>query len=126
MFRGLRPPFLEAFNLFEQVFVCSDTSYFILRGGSTFRVSNALPTVYVQNSLCIFLPRYHSVKGARMCDCIETMPVVSRADCTTYSSQGLVACENNDLRTHYYNEMRRPGGDIRFNLVETCDNEDER
>ncbi|CAM9599361.1 unnamed protein product, partial [Laminaria digitata] len=34
-----------------------------------------------------------------MCECIEKMPVVSRADCTTYSAQGLVACEDNDLRT---------------------------
>ena len=60
-----------------------------------------------------------------MCECIEQMPVVSRADCTTYSSQGLVACEDNDLRTHYENEMNSPGGNIIFNLVETCDNEDE-
>lgn len=65
-----------------------------------------------------------SVKGARMCDCIEKMPVVSRADCTTYSPTGLVACEDNDLRTHYDNEMRRPGGKLKTNLVETCDNED--
>ena len=67
-----------------------------------------------------------SVQGSHMCECLEKMPVVSRADCTTYSSQGLVACEDNDLRTHYENEMRSPGGRITFNLVETCDNEDER
>lgn len=60
-----------------------------------------------------------------MCECIEDMAIVSRADCTTYSSQGLVACENNDLRTHYENEMNSPGGGINFNLVGTCDNEDE-
>ena len=60
-----------------------------------------------------------------MCECIEKMPIVSRADCTTYSPQGLVPCENNDLRTHYYNEMRRPGGSFRFNLVETRDNVNE-
>ena len=75
---------------------------------------------YVPNASTF--PRYDSVKGAPMCDCIENMPVVSRADCTTYSPKGLEACEKNDLRTHYYNEMRRPGGNIRFNLVETCDN----
>ena len=76
--------------------------------------------LYVPNA-CIFY-RHGSIQGAPMCDCIENMPVVSRADCTTFSSKGLVNCERNDLRTHYYNEMRRPGGNIRFNLVETCDN----
>lgn len=51
------------------------------------------------------------------------MAVVSRADCTTYSSQGLAACENNDLRTHYENAMGSPGGPLEVNLVGTCDNE---
>ena len=70
-------------------------------------------------------PRLGSVEGASMCGCIQNMPIVSRADCTTYSTQGLVSCENNDLRTHYDNAMNSPGGNIRFSLVETCDNEDE-
>ena len=73
-----------------------------------------------------FLSIHGSVQGSHMCECLERMPVVSRADCTTYSSQGLVACEDNDLRTHYENEMNSPGGNIMFNLVEACDNEDER
>lgn len=36
-----------------------------------------------------------------MCDCIEEMAQVSRADCTTYEDGDFVACEDNDLRTHY-------------------------
>ena len=51
------------------------------------------------------------------------MPVVSRADCTTFSSDGLTACQNNDLSSHYKNRLGAPGGDLDFNLVGTCDNE---
>ena len=47
------------------------------------------------------------------------MPIVTRADCTTYSSQGLVACKNNDLRTHYEGEMESPGGELP-NLIKNC------
>lgn len=67
---------------------------------------------------------YISVQGALSCNCLEMMPIVSRAGCTTYSSQGLVACENNDLRTHYDNDMGRPRGEFTFNLVGACDNVD--
>ena len=49
--------------------------------------------------------------------------MVSRADCTTYSRDGLTACMNNDLRTHYRGRMDSPGGDLTFNLVTTCENE---
>lgn len=49
------------------------------------------------------------------------MPTVSRADCTTFSSQGLVACEDNDLRTHYDDEMNQPAGELTDNLVGSCD-----
>lgn len=51
------------------------------------------------------------------------MAVVSRADCTTYSEEGMVACKDNDLRTHYEGKMGYPRGNLRDNLVETCDNE---
>lgn len=61
------------------------------------------------------------MRHAPQCECIEKMPKVTRADCTTYSSQGLVACENNDLRSHYDNEMNKPGGTLRDNLVGDCD-----
>ncbi|CAN0119715.1 unnamed protein product, partial [Ascophyllum nodosum] len=65
---------------------------------------------------------YGNVQGAPECGCIETMPVVSRADCTTFSSDGLTACQNNDLSSHYKNRLGAPGGDLDFNLVGTCDN----
>lgn len=64
----------------------------------------------------------YRVRGGPVCECIEKMPVVSRADCTTYSSQGLVSCEDNDLRTHYEREMQSPGGELVENLVGTCPN----
>ena len=48
------------------------------------------------------------------------MPIVTRADCTTYSSQGLVACKNNDLLTHYNGVMEKPGGELP-NLIKNCD-----
>lgn len=66
---------------------------------------------------------YDRVPGGPQCECIEKMPVVSRADCTTYSSQGLVACENNDLRTHYDGVMQSPRGNLIDNLVGNCHNE---
>lgn len=50
------------------------------------------------------------------------MAIVSRADCTTYSVDGMVACENNDLRTHYEGAMGSPGGALTENLVGTCPN----
>ena len=86
--------------------------------------SDIMRAVFPQTRLPA-VPQFGSIKGSHMCECIEKMPIVSRADCTTYSSQGLVACEDNDLRTHYENEMNSPAGNIMFNLVETCDNEDE-
>ena len=64
-----------------------------------------------------------SIEGAPECACIEDMPVVSRADCTTFNRDGLTACANNDLRSHYRGRMDSPGGDLDFNLVATCDNE---
>ena len=51
------------------------------------------------------------------------MPVVTRADCTTFERTGLEACQDNDLSKHYKNRMSAPGGDLDFNLVGTCDNE---
>lgn len=51
------------------------------------------------------------------------MPVVTRADCTTFERTGLEACQDNDLAKHYKNRLSKPGGDLSFNLVGTCDNE---
>lgn len=62
------------------------------------------------------------VKRSPQCACIEKMAVVSRADCTTFSTDGLVACVDNDLRTHYDTVMLKPAGELEGNLVETCPN----
>ena len=63
-----------------------------------------------------------------MCGCVEEMPIVSEADCTTYSDevdwrgwQRFQACTNNDLRTRYEEEY--PMGELP-NLVEECDNKE--
>lgn len=56
------------------------------------------------------------------CGCIEHMPVVSRADCTTFNKDGLAACNKNNLRRHYRKRMESPGGTMDFNLVGRCDN----
>lgn len=62
------------------------------------------------------------IQGAPQCECIEKMPIVSRADCTKYTAEGMEACDDNDLRTHYEGEMQSPGGDLN-NLVGDCPNE---
>ena len=53
------------------------------------------------------------------------MPVVSRADCTTYNRDGLTACRNNDLFAHYRGRLGRPNGIMDVNLVKQCNNADE-
>ena len=60
--------------------------------------------------------------NAPECGCIEDMPVVSRADCSTYSRDGLTACTNNDLRRFYTAGLGSFAGDLSFNLLGTCDN----
>ncbi|CAM9556356.1 unnamed protein product [Ectocarpus fasciculatus] len=67
---------------------------------------------------------FGNIEGAPMCGCIEEMPVVSEADCTTYDTDPeregkFTACTNNDLRTRYEEEY--PAGEL-DNLVGTCDN----
>lgn len=59
-----------------------------------------------------------------MCSCIEDMPEVSEADCTTYDDEPgregkFTACTNNDLRTRFEEEY--PGTPVP-NLVQECDN----
>ena len=49
-----------------------------------------------------------------MCGCIEEMPIVSEADCTTYDDEvgregKFTTCTENDLRTRYREE--HPMGD---------------
>eukprot|EP00752_Nemacystus_decipiens_P013910 g12347.t1 len=69
---------------------------------------------------------YGNLPDAPMCGCIEDMPIVSEADCTTYDQEPgregkFTACTNNDLRTsftEFYPELPVP------NLVEECDNEE--
>ena len=61
-----------------------------------------------------------------MCGCIEDMPTVSEADCTTYDDEPgregrFKACTNNDLITSF--EEHYPGGAL-DNLVGECDNEE--
>ncbi|CAM9616366.1 unnamed protein product [Scytosiphon promiscuus] len=68
---------------------------------------------------------YGNIDGAPMCACVEDMPQVSEADCTTYNEDETndntyAACTNNDLRTRY--EELYPTGELP-NLVEECDNE---
>ncbi|CAN0451299.1 unnamed protein product [Pylaiella littoralis] len=66
---------------------------------------------------------YGNLPGAPMCGCIEDMPEVSRADCSTPRVERAgkyKACTNNDLLTAYLEEY--PGGELN-NLVEQCDNE---
>ena len=53
------------------------------------------------------------------------MPVVSRADCSTYNRDGLTACKNNDLFTHYRGKLGKPNGEMVVNLVKQCSNADE-
>lgn len=59
-----------------------------------------------------------------MCGCIEDMPEVSEADCTTYDDKPgregrFTACTDNDLLTSY--QEFHPMGELP-NLVEECDN----
>eukprot|EP00903_Cladosiphon_okamuranus_P016615 g15327.t1 len=68
---------------------------------------------------------YGNLPGAPMCGCIEDMPIVSEADCTTYDDEPgregkFTACTNNDLYTSF--EEHYPGGSL-DNLVGDCDNE---
>ena len=60
--------------------------------------------------------------NAPECGCIEDMPVVSRADCSTYSRDGLTACKNNDLIRYYNVILGHFNGGLEFNLLGTCDN----
>eukprot|EP00752_Nemacystus_decipiens_P012631 g11187.t1 len=69
---------------------------------------------------------YGNLPDAPMCGCIEDMPIVSEADCTTYDDEPgregkFTACTNNDLRTAFEEEF--PGVPVP-NLVEECDNEE--
>ena len=62
----------------------------------------------------------YSLPDAPMCGCIEDMPIVSKADCTTYDEAGKIkACTKNDLRTSF--EEHYPGVPVP-NLVQKCDN----
>eukprot|EP00752_Nemacystus_decipiens_P012630 g11186.t1 len=69
---------------------------------------------------------YGNLPGAPMCGCIEDMPIVSEADCTTYDDEPgregkFTACTDNDLLTSF--EEHYPGATL-DNLVGDCDNEE--
>ena len=53
------------------------------------------------------------------------MPVVSRADCTTYNSNIFKACKNNGLFGHYRGRLARLKGVMVGKLVRKYNNADE-
>lgn len=71
---------------------------------------------------------YGGIKGLPTCDCIERMPIVSRADCTMVDdAMQFKACEvapgkrKGDLRNRI--ELINPMSPVlRSNLVQRCDN----
>ncbi|CAN0038717.1 unnamed protein product [Hapterophycus canaliculatus] len=66
---------------------------------------------------------YGSVEGSPECGCVEEMPVVSDAACSWLGRPGIEPCPKN-LSRHYNNRLGAPKGEIDFNLVRECDNED--
>eukprot|EP00903_Cladosiphon_okamuranus_P008160 g7859.t1 len=66
---------------------------------------------------------YGSLKDAPMCDCIENMPVVTRADCSYPNpnrKHNIAPCPRNNLQ-YYYEQLY--GEFPEFNLVKDCDND---
>ncbi|CAM9389751.1 unnamed protein product, partial [Ectocarpus sp. 12 AP-2014] len=66
-----------------------------------------------------------NIPGAPVCQCLEEMPEVSRADCTQYRKAHLagsdfMACSKNDLRRAY--KELYPTGRGQDLLVKECDN----
>ncbi|CBJ26856.1 conserved unknown protein [Ectocarpus siliculosus] len=67
---------------------------------------------------------YGNVEGVPSCGCIEDMPVVSDAACSRFGREGIEPCGANSLRSHYKNRLDEPKGELEYNLVRECDNED--
>ncbi|CAM9859592.1 unnamed protein product [Pylaiella littoralis] len=67
---------------------------------------------------------YGNVEGSPECGCIETMPVVSESACSKFGREGIKPCWDNSLRSQYKYKLDEPNGEMEFNLVRECDNED--
>ncbi|CAM9859661.1 unnamed protein product [Pylaiella littoralis] len=67
---------------------------------------------------------YGNLEGSPECGCIEEMPVVSEAACSKYGGEGIEPCWDNSLRSQYKHKLKEPKGEMEYNLVRECDNED--
>ncbi|CAB1102459.1 unnamed protein product [Ectocarpus sp. CCAP 1310/34] len=67
---------------------------------------------------------YGNVEGVPSCGCIEDMPVVSDAACSKFGGEGIEPCWDNSLRSQYKYKLDEPKGEMEYNLVRECDNED--